>query len=123
MDLRLDLPFDSIDKCVFYDKTGAFITVAPYYKLRLGMVITPVDIIQKSTSYSVFCLFGFFLLYVYSFVCLFVIVLPYEAGNCPLKTGEELYWNFGGYQFEFVNMFNRIAIFIILILFTHEHGR
>jgi hypothetical protein len=32
------------------------------------------------------------------------------------------YWNFDGYCIEFINIFCRMAILIILILFTYEHG-
>jgi hypothetical protein len=50
-------------------------------------------------------------------------VIPDEFENCSFYLYEELSWNFDGDCIESVDWFCKMAIFTILILPIHEHGR
>lgn len=47
-----------------------------------------------------------------------VFMFPYETENCPFEFPGDLCWNFGGHI-----TFARMAIFTVLILPIHDHGR
>jgi hypothetical protein len=55
------------------------------------------------------------------FVCLFAF--PGEFENCSFHVFEELGRNFNGNCNESIDCYGRMAIFTMLILPIHEHGR
>jgi hypothetical protein len=53
----------------------------------------------------------------------FFFAFLYEIGNCSFHICEELCWNIDGNYVESVDCFGRMAIFAMLFILIHEHGR
>jgi hypothetical protein len=84
-----------------------FITIALQYSLRSWMMIPPEFLLWLRT---VLAIMGFF-------------VIPNEIENCSFYLCEELSRDFDGDCIESIDCFWYYAIFIMLILPIHEHGK